>query len=330
MSLNHVTANRLLTFINGVDVINFIEAMNISKVLCSLAPTSDRAFRESIKRLSGHKRILIDRTNFNRYEGDYDFDENKLVLVSKRYSDVAQPEFRLFIHPCFSIDAFRQLAKFYNAALFKCFVRLLPLNTKQYCADFGLVSFISFNRTISLGRMLNEHEKKLFTHNKYFETLENQKRQTLLTFVNTVDEFRYNLAVRFLSDTWLSAIDFSKLVIIGGSVLNALCTLPFPDTQEQDINLIYFSGDWSNFEETVLSTAAKLKEINQNKFTVDIEVKKNLGSCSYDLYLPHGVKLNLKFSPANNSNYPMSHILYELDIDICQVAYNGLFLLHTY
>lgn len=162
VSLNIVVGNRILTFLDGMDAINFIEATNISKEWCSFTLTSDQAFRESMKKFCGQKRILISRTFFTRYEDDYDINENKLVLVSKRYSAVMQPELRLFVHPCFSVDAFRQLAKFFNTPLFKCFLRLLPFNTIQYWADFGLANLISFNRMISSGRMLNEHEKKLF------------------------------------------------------------------------------------------------------------------------------------------------------------------------
>ena len=163
MPLNYVTANNILTFLDGVDAANFIEATNISRELSSLALTSDNVFRQWMKKFCGHKRIRIHRSFFARYEDDYDIDEHKLELVSKRYSACIQPELRLFVHPCFSVDAFRQLTKFYNTSLFKCYVRLLPFNTIQYYNDFGVVNVISFNQTTSSGRILNEHEKNLFT-----------------------------------------------------------------------------------------------------------------------------------------------------------------------
>ncbi|CAF1251657.1 unnamed protein product [Adineta ricciae] len=310
MALNNLIMDHLLTFLDQIDVINFIEAININEEWYSL-------------------RIRICQSHFACYEDSHDIDETKLVLVSKRYSDVALPELRLFIYPCFTVDAFRKLARFYNVPLFKCFVRLLPFNTIQYCADFGLIDVISFNQTTSSGRTLNEHERKLFTHNEYFETLENRKRQTSLAIINTMDEFRHNLSVRFLANTWLSAIDFSKFIIVGGCVLNAFCNLPFPDTKEQDINLIFFSGNWENFDETVDSTVAKLKEMNQNRFTADIEIQKHIGTGSYDLILPNAIKINLKFDPAKNSSDPVSHILHKLDFDICQILYNGQSLLST-
>ena len=51
-----------------------------------------------------------------------------------------------------------------------------------------------------------------------------------MLFVHTIDEFKQNLATRFASDAWLGAIDFSKWVLVGGCVLNALCQTQFPDT----------------------------------------------------------------------------------------------------
>ena len=159
---NHLTINHLLTFLDQLDAINFIEAININEELSSLVTSSDYAFRYSIESFCGHKRIRICPRYFDIYEDNFTIDETNLVLISKRYSDVVLPELRLFVHPCFSVDAFRQLAKFYNAQFFKCFVRLLPFNTIRYSSDFGLVNVISFNRAISSGRILNEHEKKLF------------------------------------------------------------------------------------------------------------------------------------------------------------------------
>lgn len=57
-----------------------------------------------------------------------------------------------------------------------------------------------------------------------------QHSRANITFVNTVEEFRKNFDARFSSIYWINAIDFSKFTIVGGSVLNALCNSPFPDT----------------------------------------------------------------------------------------------------
>jgi len=80
-----------------------------------------------------------------------------------------------------------------------------------------------------------------------------------MAFVSTLNDFRHNLATRFLSIIWLSAIDFSKLVFAGGCVINALCQVPFSDIQEQDINVFYSFDDWIDLEETATSIILRLK-----------------------------------------------------------------------
>ena len=145
-----------------------------------------------------------------------------------------------------------------------------------------------------------------------------------MTFVHTLDEFEHNLAVRFLSTMWLPAIDSSKLAIAGGCVLNALCCASFPDTREQDVNLVYSLGNWIDFEETVGRAIVKLKQIHRSNEIQEIKVEKTPGSCHYDVLLPCGIKLNFLFEPAVNSKFPLSHTLHHFDFDICQVAYTGL------
>ena len=145
-----------------------------------------------------------------------------------------------------------------------------------------------------------------------------------MTFVRTLDAFEHNLSVRFLSAMWLPAIDFSKLVIVGGCVLNALCSMPFPDTRSQDINLIYSLDDLMGFEETVAKVMIKLKEIHRNNWMQEIRIEKIPECCRYNILLPCDIKLNFLFQPAVNSKFPLSHNLYQLDFDICQVAYTGL------
>jgi hypothetical protein len=142
--------------------------------------------------------------------------------------------------------------------------------------------------------------------------------------VRTLNEFHLNLANRFLSTMWLPAINFSKLVIAGGCILNALCHVPFPDTKEQDINLIYSLDDWIDFEKTVASTVLKLKEMHRTNFVKEIQVETISGSSRYDVALPCGIRLNFLYKPARNSTFPLSHTLHHFDFDICQVAYTGV------
>jgi hypothetical protein len=146
-----------------------------------------------------------------------------------------------------------------------------------------------------------------------------------------MDEFKQNLATRFSSVLWLEAIDFSKLVIAGGCVLNALCRSPFSDTKEQDVNLIYYADNTSDFETIVQTTVNILNKIISPDLTNVIKMEKVPRASSYNVVLPCNVQLNFSTS-TGNSKQPLSHILHNFDMDICQVAFTGnlLFLLNKF
>ncbi len=155
--------------------------------------------------------------------------------------------------------------------------------------------------------------------------VEDRSRHKNMTFVRTVDEFKMNLEVRFSSVLWLEAIDFSKFVIAGGCVLNALCKLPFPDTKGQDVNLIYYTDNLSDFEITVQNTIDDLKKIISSNPTNAIKIEKVPGSSCYNVFLPCNVRLNFSTISVGNSKQTISHILHNFDIDISQVAFTGIF-----
>jgi hypothetical protein len=144
-----------------------------------------------------------------------------------------------------------------------------------------------------------------------------------MTFVHTIGEFKMNLVVRFSSVLWLEAIDFSKFIIVGGCVLNSLCKLPFYDTKDQDVNLIYYINNLSDFEEDVQSTIDRLKKIFSKNSTSTIKIEKVAGSFCYNVFLPCNVRLNFCTRFVRHSKLTISHILHNLDIDISQVAFTG-------
>ena len=146
-----------------------------------------------------------------------------------------------------------------------------------------------------------------------------------LMFVHTVDEFKQNLASRFSSTLWLEAIDFSKLVIAGGCVVNALCRSPFSDTKEQNVNLFYYADDTSNFEKIVRSTVNNLNKIISLDLPNAIKMEKVPRVSSYNVFLPCNIHLNFYSISTRNSKQPLSHILHYFDMDICQVAFTGNF-----
>jgi hypothetical protein len=159
-----------------------------------------------------------------------------------------------------------------------------------------------------------------------FPSIEDRSYHKDMTFVRTVDEFKMNLAVRFSSVLWLEAIDFSKFVVAGGCVLNCLCKLAFPDTKDQDVNLIYYTETLSDFDITVQSTIHVLKKIIYKNPTNAIKVEKVPGLSCYNVFLPCNVQLNFSTISIGNSKQTISHILHNFDIDISQVAFTGSFL----
>ena len=164
VKLNQDVGCYLLRFIDGIDAVNFIEAVNDTEQFSSVAKTLDHHFIETIKVFCGHPRIPLPRTLFEDYTNEYEIDDEQLVVVSKRYSDVIEPSPRLFIHPCFSTEGFTKLCEVYRTSLFNCYSRLLPLNTVcyNYNADFGLLDYEWYGHTIGSERISNEHEKRLF------------------------------------------------------------------------------------------------------------------------------------------------------------------------
>lgn len=144
-----------------------------------------------------------------------------------------------------------------------------------------------------------------------------------MTFVRTMDEFKQNLATRFSSYVWLEAIDFSKWAIVGGCILNSLCQSPFPDTKEQDVNLVYYVNEILDFKKSIDITINNLKKIVSQNLGDKIIVKIIPGTPDYNVFLAGYVRLNFTWMPIGNSKNPLSHILHNFDMDICQVAFTG-------
>ena len=141
--------------------------------------------------------------------------------------------------------------------------------------------------------------------------------------MRTVEEFKQNLATRFSSDTWLGAIDFSKWMLVGGCVLNALCQSPFPDTKQQDVNLVYCVNDILDFKKLIDTTVNNLDKMASQGLRKEIKLEQIPGAPSYNVFLPCQVRLNFTWTSIGNSKNPLSHILHNFDMDICQVAFTG-------
>ncbi|CAF1446029.1 unnamed protein product [Adineta ricciae] len=330
VELNQDIGCYLLRFIDGLDAITFIEAVNNTNQFWSIAKTLDHHFIELIKGFCDHQRILLPRALFESFTEDYEIDDARLRLVPKHYSDVIEPSERLYIYPAFSTGGFAKLCEVYKTSLFECYSRLVPLNNVWYSADFGLLNYELYIHTIGSERLLNDHEKKLFKVNTYFDVQLGRTSDLHPMFVSTMEEFNQNLLVRFSSNLWMEAIDFSKWALAGGCVLNALCQSPFPDTSEQDINLVYCIDDILDFTTAVNVAISRLNQTIMTNLNAGIKTEKIPGTPSYNVFLPCNVRLNFTWMPIRNSKSPLSHILHNFDMDICQVAFNGHTIVSTF
>lgn len=169
----------------------------------------------------------------------------------------------------------------------------------------------------------------IFSVNTYFPTYTSESLRSTMKFVNTIHDFRQNMQTRFFSDKWFDAIDLEKFVIFGGCVVNALCQSPFPDTQMQDINIVYISNSAEDCRQAIESIIQRLRIISARYSHHQVKVEKTPGVQHYDVFLPCGVKLNFTYVHDEHSTNAISRMLYTLDMDVSQVAFTGNFIINT-
>ncbi|CAM2728350.1 unnamed protein product [Rotaria socialis] len=300
VQLNPVVGCHLLCFLDGLDASNFLEVVNNTNQFYSIAPTSDQIFRQLMQMFCCKQRVLVPRELYEFYSDDFEVMDDRLVVSYGDFdTSLIRPIQRVFVHPCFSIEGFGKLCKVYRTAAFQCYSRLIPFNTDFYCADFGLIDYELYHQTIGVERDLNTYENNFFKISTYFPKKKNQHDEIAVKFVVTQNEFRENLKTRFSSPEWFEAIDFSKFVIVGGAI------------------------DEIEFEAAVTITINKLHAIALKHLKYQINVEKVTGSLNYNVSLPCDVTLNFLHKSSENSKKPLSHILHNFDMDICQVAYTG-------
>lgn len=160
VELNQDIGYYLLKFIDGLDTVNFIEAVDYNHQPWSIATTSDHYFIEKIKVFCEHETILPSHALFEDFANKTEIDDEQLTAVSNHYSNV--------VHPCFTVSGFEKLCETYRTPLFNCYSRLLPFNTiiYDYSADFGLLDYHWYGHTIGSERVLIDHERFLFRGEK--------------------------------------------------------------------------------------------------------------------------------------------------------------------
>ena len=83
VELNQVIGSHLLSFLEGIDATNFIEAVNDSRQFWCIAKTLDQHFIKLISTFEGRQRILLPRAVFGSYIGPLEIDEENLIAFSR-------------------------------------------------------------------------------------------------------------------------------------------------------------------------------------------------------------------------------------------------------
>lgn len=162
VKLNHVVGCHLLTFLDGIDAINFIEAVNDSEQFLLIAKTVDYHFIEAITNFCRRQPISLSVAPFEHNLMEDEISDEQFPNVSRRYSCFIKPLERPYVHPCFAVEGLVKLCPLYQTSLFKCYSRLIPYNNAQYDATFDLLNYELYIHSIGSRRILNDHEKKLF------------------------------------------------------------------------------------------------------------------------------------------------------------------------
>ncbi|CAF1507444.1 unnamed protein product [Adineta ricciae] len=319
----------LLNYLGGVDATNYLEIVRTDLQICSLAIVSDHEFFEILKTFNHDQPFTVPEEMYQCYLHENNIIDFRLVPVHPCDLLLKQPIQRLYVHSSFTAEAFEKLSKTYRTSIFQCYSRLLSFNTDFYSANYGLLDYELYAETVGSNRDLNDYEKRFFKRSTFFQVHNNP--QNSIEFVKTLNEFLTNFTDRFLSVYWIEAIDFSKFIITGGSVINSLCQVSFSDTHEQDINLIYPSASPTEFTEAVMQCIDNLRNNTLQYSKCQIIVEEIPMLRRYDIHLPCGIKLNFSYiSSMEDGNNSLCHILNGFDIDICQVAYTGKQIICTF
>lgn len=170
IELNPDIGRYLTRFLDGMDVINFVETVNNSEQFYSIANTLDHHFIQIITTFRDQKPIWLLYTHSESSTDICDIDDERQLFVKKYYSFFKEPVDRYFVYPCFSTEGFSKLCQTYRTSLFKCYSRLLSFNSCCYSPTFELLDYELYAHTIGSERILNDHEKTLFNGiHLYFE-----------------------------------------------------------------------------------------------------------------------------------------------------------------
>jgi hypothetical protein len=151
--LNQDIGYLLMKYLGGLDVINFMEAVNGSEQFGTIAITEEHIFFQMFMKFLKKETIKVNVPYLNFYL-DVGFIDDLGYLCPNQYHQGEPPLLRLFIHPTFTVEAFEKLCCMYS--------RLLPFNTHTYIGNLVLFDYFKFKHLLGCTRELNSHEQSLF------------------------------------------------------------------------------------------------------------------------------------------------------------------------
>jgi len=161
VALNQDIGYLLIKYLDGLNVINFMEAVNGSEEFQTIEITEERIFYKMFIKLMKEEKIKITVPYLHFYL-DTCFIDVEEYLCPEQYYRGEPPVLRLFIHPTFTVEAFQYLCCTYKTSSFQCYTRLLPFNTHTYVGSLILVDYFNYKNLIGYTRELNTHERNLF------------------------------------------------------------------------------------------------------------------------------------------------------------------------
>lgn len=158
--LNQDIGYLLTTYLDGLDVIRFMEVVNGSEEFNTIEITEEQIFYKIFIKFVNKLKVKADIPYLNPYMDSCFIDEEG-YLYPEEHGEKEAPAFRVFIHPTFTIEALKQLCCTYNTSSFQCYTRLLPLNSYSYAGNLILIDYFHFKNSIGCMRDVNVHEKSL-------------------------------------------------------------------------------------------------------------------------------------------------------------------------
>ena len=167
VALNQDIGYLLLGFLDGLNAINFMDAVDGSEQFRTIQITEERIFTKLFTQFAKKERIRVSVPYLHLYLDTCSIDDDG-YLCPDRYDHGAPPVMRLFIHPMFTLEAFKHVCCTYRTPSFQCYARLLPLNTHSYAGNLILADYFLHKHSVGQSRQLNVHERGLFKSAYFF------------------------------------------------------------------------------------------------------------------------------------------------------------------